>query len=147
MSRPTISWTPADFDRAWTETYPVATGGATVRAVVEYLGAIHPLEAAVARREAEREAFRRGTQRVMCGDWRGLCNGEVDAAYPLLTPPSPPPLVLSTGTWTRARQSIFALLWHRQTGEYVREPERANASDNRLYADWLAQYGTEQERA
>jgi hypothetical protein len=98
-------------------------------------------------RERERKAWDIGA------DW-GLCYSSTDVAsaralprwkeresrYPSLRPQTPPPLTLSTGTWTRRPDGI----WTRPDAIGTRcadDPNIKTAADADALAAWLRQYG------
>ena len=145
MTKRPIEWTDEEMATAWDE----GTGffGAyegRIR-ILRALGAVHPHEA----REREREAWRSG---FVSGDafrdpvgalqeskWR------VNSAYPSLLPKSQPPLVLSTGTWTRYANKMWGVTNPEQVSMYER-PVFRTATDARKLAEWLAEYGDDNER-
>lgn len=98
------------------------------------IGAVHPIDA----RERERAA----AMWANCSPDESWHNFPVslDRKYPSLTPPEPPPLVLSTGTWKRDANGTW---WDERDSSWMR---CAKVSDARALADWLAKYGTEEEK-
>lgn len=110
------------------------------------LGAVHPVDV----REREGAAFVHGceiawkeyTEKKHHFDYPTFRN----TLYPSLIPAPSPPLVLDGGTWT-ARMSKGKRSWaagDRSTDHIC--PPIDNASDARKLADWLAKYGTEEEK-
>ena len=145
MTRP-IGWTDEELRKAMSCRGVIAMDGGSVRRFLASLGAVHPTEA----REREREAFDKGAEWYRTRNTVFLSNPpqhtpSKDELYPSLLPKSPPPLVLSTGTWTRSAES--RQWWHVHDDTSITEAVRVvTASDARALADWLAKYGSDDER-
>ena len=66
--------------------------------------------------------------------------------YPSLPPQSPPPLILSTGRWTRKGIGCWSYVFGEAFGSLFDTPRCRTISDARALAKWLEQYGTAEER-
>lgn len=158
--RESVTWSEAGLRVAVRETCGpmVALSVDDLRRFVRALGAIHPQEHAIAKREAEREAYDAGALAMVLP----LCDyanrpyddtmmlsyrhRERDKHYPPLPPKSPPPLVLSTGQWHQVDG-----WWHSLSVSVagLKEPRMQmirTASDAEALAKWLRAYGDEKER-
>ena len=154
--RKQISWTDEELRKAWCALaggwMASATEFSEARRFLASLGAVHPAEA----REREREAWdvalclaaRVPERRINGEPWD---DADRDRRYPSLLPKSPPPLLLSTGTWTQSVERS-------DLGEsYVRwaspdnvlrhfTPLCRTASDAEKLAAWLREWGSDDER-
>lgn len=100
----------------------------------------------VREREREREAFEKGFgQGIITAHGGMTMECSRDRLYPSLLPKSPPPLVLSTGEWVRRLENAIGARWKHEGGLWE-SPDCRTFSDARKLADWLAEYGSEEER-
>ena len=146
MTRP-IGWTDEELRKAMSCRGVIAMDGGSVRRFLASLGAVHPTEA----REREREAFDKGAEWYRTRNTVFLSNPpqhtpSKDELYPSLLPKSPPPLVLSTGTWRRIDVGCYCGKWDGGDAMVQTTPTIGTRSDAIAFASWLTQYGSEEER-
>lgn len=149
-----VTWSDEELRKANTETQgkvDIRDPGAWtfLRTLLAALGAVHPQEHAIAKREAERGAARWTADRSSPGVngcySTDMLYAAIDKAYPSLLPKSPPPLVLSTGRWVRDRESF----WEREGDPFPTRtgiPPTRTASDGEAFAKWLRAYGSPDEQ-
>ena len=123
-------------DSAWPER--------ELRSFLAALGAVHPVDARERERRAWDAAMSFVEPSIAPNVPRSMLKEQRNRSYPSLTPPEPPPLVLSTGSWTLVRGRGWR--GAAEGSALLGTPIICNVSDARALADWLAKYGTEKER-